>query len=137
MPQGPLVSVIVPLFNAENYVAASIESVLAQTWANTELIVIDDHSSDNSLSIASTFVNQAVKVKKNKAQGAAAARNYGIELAKGDYVQFMDADDLLAPEKIESQIELLKNYPPGTIASCGWGRFFDNPKSAEFTPELV
>ena len=107
MTEQPLVSVIIPLYNAEVYVAQCIESVLAQTWKNLELIIIDDGSKDKSVEIAKKFESVNVKIFSQVNKGASAARNYGLKEANGAYVQFLDADDLLSPDKIAAQVALL------------------------------
>jgi glycosyltransferase involved in cell wall biosynthesis len=121
----PLVSIIIPVYNAEKYLAASIESAIGQTWTNKELIIVDDGSTDGSLQIAQKYAgNPAVKVISQKNKGAAAARNAGLKAAKGDYIQFLDADDLLSPDKIESQIACL-NGSATTLAICKTAYFND------------
>jgi|ERR1041385_2532235 glycosyltransferase involved in cell wall biosynthesis len=104
----PLVSIIIPVYNAEKYIAAAISSALDQTWENKEIIVVDDGSTDKSLSIARGFESDIVKVFSQTNRGASAARNKGVSKANGDFVQFLDADDLLMPDKIESQLSGLK-----------------------------
>jgi glycosyltransferase involved in cell wall biosynthesis len=135
--QDTLVSIVIPVFNAANFLKESIESALAQTWPKCELIIIDDHSSDQSWKIASLYRGPKVVVEKNRGRGAAAARNCGINLATGGYIQFLDADDLLSPEKIELQMQMLLNSPPRTIGSCAWGRFALDPYEAKFVHEPV
>jgi glycosyltransferase involved in cell wall biosynthesis len=128
----PLVSVIIPLYNAGNYLSACINSVLAQTWPNIEIIIVDDGSTDNSFSIAKTFESEKVKLLKQINQGASVARNTGLKQAKGAYVQFLDADDILSENKIEKQVTVLeKNY--GCIAVCNTAHFEDgtNPFQCE------
>jgi len=123
----PCVSVLIPLYNAEKYVAESIESALAQTWPNIEIIVVDDGSKDNSLAIAKSFENRGVKVFNQSNNGAAAARNRALQESKGEYIQFLDADDILQPNKIALQMEALSEELPGTIATCAWGKFTNYP----------
>jgi len=103
-----LVSVIIPVYNAEKYLDVCIQSIINQTWSNIEIILVDDGSTDGSLKIAQKhLVNANVKVIEQKNRGASAARNAGLKLAKGDYIQFLDADDLLSPDKIEGQMACL------------------------------
>ncbi|SHN24076.1 glycosyltransferase family 2 protein [Mucilaginibacter sp. OK098] len=104
----PLVSIIIPLYNAEKHIAETIETALNQTWPNKEIIIINDSSTDNSLAIANKYVNENVKAFTQENKGASAARNYGLREAKGEYIQFLDADDLLSPDKIEGQMGYLK-----------------------------
>jgi glycosyltransferase involved in cell wall biosynthesis len=104
---NPLVSIIIPAYNSEKHLAEAIHSALAQTWQRTEVIVVDDGSTDNSLHIARGFETAKVKVITQKNAGASAARNAGLRTAGGDYIQFLDADDLLSADKIASQIACL------------------------------
>lgn len=120
----PLVSVIIPLYNAERYIAETIENVLSQTYQNIEIVVIDDGSRDNSLSIAKKFESNKVKVFTQVNKGASAARNHGLSKAKGVYIQFLDADDLLSPTKIEAQINVLDGGET-KVALCTTAHFFD------------
>lgn len=126
----PLVSIIIPLYNAEKYIKETINAALQQTWPNKEIIIIDDGSTDNSLVIIRQFESQHVKIFTQKNQGASAARNHGLQLAKGKYIQFLDADDLLNTNKIEAQLELLADYPD-YIGLCGTIHFKDrtDPRS--------
>jgi len=104
------VSVLIPLFNAEKYVAETIQSALDQTWKEIEIIVVDDGSSDNSLKVAKSFESKNVKVFHQENQGGCVARNVAFEKASGDYIQYLDADDFLHPDKIRLQMEFLENY---------------------------
>jgi glycosyltransferase involved in cell wall biosynthesis len=120
----PLVSIIIPLYNSALHLHETIESVINQTWPNKELILIDDGSSDNSLNIARQYQNDWVKVYSQANQGASAARNKGLQYAKGDCIQFLDADDLLSSNKIAEQVNLLKTHP-NKIALCRMVHFFE------------
>ena len=133
----PLVSVIIPAYNNEKFIAASIQSALDQTWPNKEIIVVDDGSADNSYEIAHGFGADAVKVYKQANQGPCAARNNGFGFSTGDFIQYLDADDLLSPDKIEKQMGLLSLHPDGYVASCAWGRFENKPAEAAFIPQPV
>lgn len=121
-----LVSILMPLYNAEKWLAQTIESVLAQRYFNWELIIVDDGSTDNSYEIAQTFAKKdnRIKVYKQKNKGACAARNKAFELSKGDYIQYLDADDLLSECKLEYQLnKLIKENDINAIASCKWEVF--------------
>src|SRR5690554_5461875 len=121
-----LVSILMPLYNAEKWLAQTIESVLAQTYFNWELIIVDDGSTDNSYEIAQSFAKKdnRIKVYKQKNKGACAARNKAFELSKGEYIQYLDADDLLSKNKIELQLKALeKANDSNAIANCSWGKF--------------
>jgi glycosyltransferase involved in cell wall biosynthesis len=133
----PLVSIIIPCYNAERWLAATLDSALTQTWPHTEIIVVNDGSRDGSLALAQGFTDRGVRVIDQPNAGASAARNHGLRLARGDYIQFLDADDLISPEKIGAQIELLRVRPAGTVATCAWGRFQEDPATARFVDEAV
>jgi len=107
MVDNTLVSIIIPLYNAEKHIGSAIQSCINQTWKNKEIIVIDDGSTDQSYEIAKTYQSEIVQVFNQKNQGASAARNKGFSLSRGEYIQFLDADDFLSPNKIESQLSLL------------------------------
>jgi glycosyltransferase involved in cell wall biosynthesis len=120
----PLVSIIIPVFNAEKYLAVTIQSAIDQTWPDKEIIIIDDGSTDDSLAIAKTYQNNYIKIFSQENKGASAARNYGLQQATGDYIQFLDADDLLNRDKIASQVVQLIQYPDH-LGLCGTIHFQD------------
>ncbi|HEY4196014.1 MAG TPA: glycosyltransferase family 2 protein [Mucilaginibacter sp.] len=134
MSEGALVSVIIPLYNAERYVEQCIHSILEQTWQNIEVIIVDDGSTDNSLAIAQKFGSEKVKIFTHFNRGASAARNQGLKLAKGDYIQFMDADDMLSTDKIAAQVNLLEENKE-CIAVCGTVYFDDGTDPYPHSPE--
>jgi glycosyltransferase involved in cell wall biosynthesis len=105
---SPSISVVIPCYNAAPFLRPAIESILGQTRPATEVIVIDDGSTDDSARIASSF-GPAVRVIRQENQGESAARNRGIEAATGDWVAFLDADDLWLPTKLERQAELIRS----------------------------
>ena len=129
-----LVSIIIPAYNCQQWISQSIESALAQTWPNKEIIVVDDGSTDNTLSIAKRYESKSLKVVHQENRGAAAARNTGLKLAQGDYIQYLDADDLLAPDKIEYQIRLSEEESNVVLFSSSFGIFYVSPKRAKFKP---
>jgi len=129
----PLVSIIIPAYNAEHLLPETISSALCQTWPRKEIIVIDDGSRDATLSVARRFASRDVRVVTQPSQGAAAARNHGLSLSQGDYVQWLDADDLLAPDKLARQLQAVEEYRDSrTLLSCPWGRFLYRPHRASF-----
>jgi PST family polysaccharide transporter len=131
----PLVSILIPAFNAEEWIADTIGSALAQTWERKEIIVVDDSSTDLTLGIARQFESKGVRVVTQKNQGAAAARNKAFSLSQGDYIQWLDADDLLAPDKIARQMEALEPCPnKRLLLSSRFGRFMYRPYRAKFSP---
>lgn len=106
MPDAPLVSVIIPCYNASRFLAESIESVLSQTHQNLELVVVDDGSADDSIEIVRGFGGRVRSEPLPHNQGVNFARNRGVEVARGEFLQFLDSDDLLRPEKIERSLEV-------------------------------
>ena len=133
----PLVSIIIPCYNARRWLAETLESALAQTWPEKEIMAIDDGSTDGSLAVARTFESRGVRVLTQPNQGASAARNHGLRLARGEFIQFLDADDLTSPVKIAAQIDLLARLPAGIVATCAWGRFSFDPREARFVDNAV
>ncbi len=131
----PLVSVLIPLYNAQEYISATLESVLNQTYTNIEIIIVDDGSSDNSIEIVKSYQqrysNIALYTQPNS--GASRARDRAFELSKGDYINYLDSDDLLSSNKIASQIELLRefDFDKTTVAFCKFAYFVDTIDSAE------
>jgi len=131
----PLVSVLIPAYNSEKWLAETLRSALAQTWDNKEIIVVDDGSKDETLTQARSFESAIVKVVAKENEGAAATRNRAFSLAQGDYIQWLDADDLLAPDKISKQMEAAaRSSSTRTLLSGEWGRFMHRPSRAQFVP---
>ncbi len=106
---NPLVSVIIPCYNSQVWIAEAIDSVLAQTYSNIEIIVVDDGSTDSSLEIIKSYGDK-VKWVTGQNQGGNVARNRGFQLSQGKYIQWLDADDYLLPEKIAQQVKFLEKY---------------------------
>ncbi|MFB9054535.1 glycosyltransferase family 2 protein [Formosa undariae] len=126
------VSVIIPLYNSSEFIIDTIQSILDQSYQDIEIIIIDDNSTDGSFELAQKFQSGHINVFKNKGKGACAARNYGFELSTGNYIQFLDADDLLSPNKLENQVKLLQEFP-NRIAVCSTNHFYDTPESGKIT----
>ena len=126
---------MIPAYQAEDWIADAIHSARAQTWPNKEIIVVDDGSTDGTLRVASRFSSNAVKVVSQPNQGACAARNKAFSLCQGDYIQWLDADDLLAPDKIAKQFEKIDRCRSKTTLLCSaWGRCYYRSEKAKFTP---
>lgn len=104
-----LVSIIMPSWNTGKYIADSINSVINQTYPKWELLIVDDHSTDNTDEIISTYTDHRIKYFKNeKNYGAALTRNRALREAQGEWIAFLDSDDLWAPQKLENQIRFMK-----------------------------
>jgi glycosyltransferase involved in cell wall biosynthesis len=131
----PLVSILIPAYNAEDWIADTIRSALGQTWAGKEIIVVDDGSSDQTAAVARRFASRGVAVVTQANQGAAAARNHALSLSRGDYIQWLDADDILAPDKVAWQVEALDRcHSKRTLLSSAYGRFYYRWHRARFAP---
>lgn len=129
----PLVSILIPAYNAQTWVADSIQSALQQTWPRKEVIVVDDGSRDQTAEIARRFASSEVKVVAKANEGAAATRNYAYRLAQGDFIQWLDADDLLTPNKIERQLAALRDADGKRILlSSSWAHFYYRTRSRRF-----
>lgn len=134
----PLVSILIPAFNARPWIADTIKSALGQTYQRKEIIVVDDGSTDETFSVAQQFASKEVTVVTQKNQGAAAARNKAFAMCQGDYIQWLDADDLLAPDKIAKQVETLDHgQSKRTLLSSAWGGFNYRFSRARFVPTAL
>lgn len=114
----PLVSVIIPIYNVEKYIAAAIDSVLEQSYDNFELLLIDDESPDSSVEIAKSYTDQRIQIISQINRGLAGARNTGLNAAKGQYIALLDADDLWHPDKLTKHVEHLANNLDIDISYC-------------------
>jgi glycosyltransferase involved in cell wall biosynthesis len=131
----PLVSILVPAYNAEEWIADTIKSAIGQSWPRKEIIVVDDGSTDQTLAIARQFASKDVAIVKQINQGASAARNHALALSQGDYIQWLDADDLLSPEKVAKQMQAVDEMEnTRTLLSSEWGYFSYRKNRAQFSP---
>ncbi|MGJ5813867.1 glycosyltransferase family 2 protein [Paludibaculum fermentans] len=132
----PLVSILIPAFNAEAWIADAIKSAIAQSWSRKEIIIVDDGSSDCTLTIARRFESDSIHVVTQTNRGAAAARNTALSRSRGNYIQWLDADDLMAPDKIARQLEYAMSLgvDARAVLSCAWGHFLYRPQAANFVP---
>jgi len=126
-----------PCHNAERYLGEAIESVLNQTYKNIELIVVNDGSTDQSWEVLERYKGRGVKVVTEKCGSASKARNRAYWEARGEYIKFFDADDLISPEMIERQVARL-NGRQDAVAMSEWGRFYnDDIKTFRPNPQSV
>ncbi|HEU6449236.1 MAG TPA: glycosyltransferase [Verrucomicrobiae bacterium] len=134
----PLVSILIPAYNAERWIDQAIQSAIAQTWPHKEIIVVDDGSSDRTLCIADEFSKHGVNVLFQPHQSASTARNRAFSACKGDYIQWLDADDVLAPDKISRQMEFAEHCGnKRLLLSSEWGRFHFRTSRAQFIPNAL
>ncbi|WP_447979717.1 glycosyltransferase family 2 protein [Candidatus Nitrospira bockiana] len=113
----PRVSVVIPVYNAEDHVGEAIEGVLAQTFQDLEIIVIDDGSTDGSAAVVQRY-SDAVKYVYQKNAGVAIATNRGVELSRGELIAFLDNDDIWLPQKLERQIAFLDQHQECGVVNC-------------------
>lgn len=134
MISNPKVSVIVTCYNQGKYLEDSISSVINQTWTNWECWIIDDGSTDNSILEARKYekIDPRIKVFSQKNSGVSNARNKGLELVSGDFIQFLDADDILHHGKFLSQLELFNQFPEVDLCFGSSRYFFDGEEKTLF-----
>lgn len=123
---------MIPAYNAERTVAEAMQSALGQTWPRKEIIVVDDGSTDRTAEIVDRFAPQ-VRLVSSANRGISAAVNLAIQHSRGDYIQELDADDLLAPDKIERQLSALRPGDSMRILLCSpWAGFYYRTRNARF-----
>ena len=141
------VSVIIPVYGVEKYIAATVQSVLEQTYKEFELLIIDDGSPDQSVEVCQQFLTDSrVRIIRQENRGVCAARNTGIRHAQGEYLAFLDGDDLWLPEKLEKHFNHLENSSNVGV-SFSRSAFIDEagqslgiyqmPKLKEITPAII
>ena len=123
MKQPPLISVIIPVYNAERYLAQALESVFAQKYDAFQIILVDDGSTDSSAQVAKDY-GQRLEYLKQPNGGIGAALNAGIARARGSYLAFLDADDLWEPDKTSSHLEQLQLHPEWDMVFAHSQQFF-------------
>jgi len=128
-----LVSILIPAYNAENWIAYTLQSAVEQTWPRKEIVVVNDGSRDGTAEAARRFAAKNVKVVSTDNQGLSAAVNTAYRLCQGDYIQELDADDILAPDKIEKQLVALREVDSKrTLLSGPWAYFYFRTSRAQF-----
>jgi glycosyltransferase involved in cell wall biosynthesis len=134
----PLVSILIPAYNAAPWLADTLQCAIAQTWDRREIIVVDDGSADDTLATARKFESDSVHVYTQRNEGAAAARNLAFQLCKGDYIQWLDADDLMSRDKIERQMAVVNQCQDSRVLLSGaWGSFLYRYHRTSFVPTLL
>lgn len=128
----PRVSIITALYDKELYVADTIRSVLAQTLPDWELIVVNNGSTDKGPVIVRQFSDPRIRLVVSPKQGPGAARNFGLSLATGGWILFLDADDLIERDYLEERFELLKQHPQADLLVGCWKEFRDDPETHFF-----
>jgi glycosyltransferase involved in cell wall biosynthesis len=129
----PLVSILIPAYNSEKWIKSTIQSALNQTYSNKEIIIVDDGSTDQTFRIAKQFESDNLKVVSQENQGASTARNRALSISQGDFIQWLDSEDLISSDKIEKQLATYNYCPPEkTLLSSPAGFFYHRPSRAKF-----
>lgn len=130
-----LVSILIPAYNAEKWIGQTMESALNQSWPLKEIVVVDDGSTDKTPRILKTFSSRIVKLVRQENRGGPAARNHALRYAQGDFIQWLDHDDLLDPDKIRNQLQSERfDNDPGTLLSGSFAQFYFSRARARFCP---
>jgi glycosyltransferase involved in cell wall biosynthesis len=134
----PLVSILIPAYNSEEWIGEAIQSAVDQTWTRKEIIVVDDGSRDGTAEVARRFASKEVSVVSTENQGSAGARNHALKLSQGDYIQWLDADDLLSADKVERQLATVKEGDSKRLLlSSPWAFFNFRTERARFVPNSL
>lgn len=133
-----LVSILIPAYNAEKYIKQTIQSAINQKLEKKEIIIVDDGSTDNTLKIAKRYESEEVKVFTQKNMGACKARNVAFHKSNGQYIQWLDSDDILHSNKIRFQLEKLKCYSdPYILFTSSFAKFYRNYNKGKFLPNSL
>lgn len=128
----PKFSVVIPLYNKENFIAATLKSVLQQTFTDFEIIIVDDGSTDESIEKVVQFTDKRIKLKRHKNnQGLSTTRNTGIEHSQGNIIALLDADDLWLPKHLEQLSELSTKFPEASLFGCHWNMKIGSKQTLE------
>ncbi len=131
----PFLSIVIPLYNKEAFVLATIESIFAQTFTNYEIIVVEDCSTDNSKTIVENLKSDKIKIIQHQAnKGLSASRNTGIKNSKADFIVLIDADDLMKPPYLKKIISLIENFPEADLFGTNYEEVYSN--NNRITPVL-
>jgi GT2 family glycosyltransferase len=128
---NPLVSVVIPAYNAAAYIGDALNAALDQTYRQIEVVVVDDGSSDDTAVQVESFQDDRIRYLRQPNQGQSAAINHGVRESTGDFIKLLDADDWINPQHIEAQLKAIESTA-GAVASCRWGYFVD-----DFTKPVV
>ena len=122
----PFFSVVIPLYNKQNYIKETIKSVLNQTFQDFEIVIVNDGSKDDSVKVVESIQDDRIKLLHQKNSGVSVARNKGIKEAKADYVAFLDADDLWLPKFLQTIYELIQNFPDAGLYATAYKKRKEN-----------
>ena len=134
----PLISIIIPVHNRVELIQHTLQSVIDQTYQNWECIIVDDHSIDNTLAVCHQLAKDDHRIHvyslPDGKRYASAARNYGLQKARGEFINFLDSDDILLPQKLEKQMAVLKEHPEIDVVACQHAIFVEHEDVCEITP---
>lgn len=132
--ENPKVSILIPCYNSEAFLDETLQSCINQSYPNIEIIIVDDGSTDNSLHIAHNWECKYnnIFVYEQANAGACRARNLAFEKSTGDYIMYLDADDIISQDKISAQMQLLNSKAANVISTCAWDRFYSSIEDARF-----
>lgn len=130
------VSILIPCYNSAEFLEETLISCINQTYPHIEVIVVDDGSTDETYQIGKQYEAEHIHVYKQANGGACKARNYAFSQSSGDYIMFLDADDLMTPDKIQVQMDILLESPENTIAFSRWERFYTTTDEVLFQNQL-
>jgi len=128
---SPKISIICPLHNKISYIGETIKSVLEQTWEDWELLIVENGSTDGGAEFAATFVDERIKVLVSQKCGPGAARNHGISNAVGEWILFLDADDLINPDYLKNQLAFAGQHSEAEVIVGQWVQFLDGSTDEE------
>lgn len=133
----PKISVIIPIYNCEKYLNRLIDSILSQSYANFELILINDGSKDNSGKIIKTYQDKRIKILDKENTGVSDSRNKGLEIAAGELICFLDSDDYISPNYFETIISYFEKYPKTELLNFGFYSETENDKLERINYDLI
>ena len=126
-----MISIIIPLYNKEDYIRATLDSILSQTFQDFEVVVVNDGSTDNSLSVVRAYSDSRLKVFDKANGGVSRARNFGFQQSKGEWVMFLDADDTIMPNCLETLHQLICDFPSVSLVSANYNTVYGESKVAK------
>lgn len=129
-----MISVVIPLYNKEQSIASTLQTVLNQTYQDFEIVIVNDGSTDHSVEEITKVLDPRIRLIHQENAGVSAARNRGIEEAKGEYIAFLDADDEWKPDYLKTQYELTQKYPECSVFACNY-EFKDT--QGKVTPTII
>ncbi|MDC7995361.1 glycosyltransferase family 2 protein [Altibacter sp. HG106] len=131
-----MISIVIPLYNKQDYIAETLRSVLGQTYTQFEVILVDDGSSDASVDVVNTFSDARITLVEKQNEGVSIARNHGVAQAQHQWIAFLDADDWWAPTFLEEVVKGIEQYPEAAIVATGRSRVFEQ-ETERYTHELL